>query len=269
MSCFIPRAVPSGARRLLSPKLEQLLLLILLIPLLATGSDLNRTSSVIMTIQTYSEWEPGTTRQVRQISVDGKGVGQLVIWKDNRVTDVGFFSYPVNELSKLGSRFTRSFDDAYISTELEDEGLIVEGYPASIKYYFSDRESVKIIDAEPAYSGTPIELLDLAKQLEKYSSTCKSKQLSSQYLNLVPVGRQQSVEINALYKTLPTEQAFRKVISESIWQELRVPARLVPLNGGTKTKIVTFFNEFYEQQREADFYYFRRKSGEVFRVGFY
>jgi hypothetical protein len=225
-----------------------------------TGGD----TPMAITIVFYDEWEPGLQRQIRQISIDGDGHGQVATRTDDLVTNIGTFDYQPDELEAWSSKTVSDLSDAYLSTELEDQGLIVEGNPTSYKFFFSWSGQVKIIDAEPAYEMTPVILISLAKQLQTYTQTSNSQFLHKQYLAAVPLGPQQSAEILQLFGSLPDIDRVRQLLNESDRVALDIPVWLTNLQETTRQKI----RDAFDIDAGINFLYVKSQTGSVTKMEF-
>jgi hypothetical protein len=234
-----------------------------------TSTDQQTTKSRVdapmaISVAFYDEWEPGLQREIRQISIDGIGHGQVSTRSDDLVTHVDTFDYLPGDFDTWSAQTVAGLSDAYLSTELEDQGLIVEGNAPSFKFYFAWSGQIKIVDAEPGYSNTPAVLVSLAQQLRTYAKSAHAQPLQAYYLSAIPLGPQQSAEIMHLFGTLPEADSVRQLLHESERVVLDVPAWMVVLHDNTRQKIMDAFG----MDAGSDFQYMKSRTEGVIKMEF-
>jgi hypothetical protein len=217
-----------------------------------------------ITVVFHDEWEPGLPRVIRQISIDGDGHGQASSQTDDVVTRLATFDYRPDEFSAWHALTVLGLSDAYLSSEAEQQGLVVEGNPASYKFMFSWSGQIKIVDADPANANTPAALISLARQLQSRANTAHSQPLHSLYLTATPMGSQQSAEIMRLFATLPDVDKVRQLLNESERIVLDAPAWLVVLHDDTRRKIMDAFG----MDAGSDFLHVKSQAGSVIKMEF-
>jgi hypothetical protein len=217
-----------------------------------------------ITLDFYDEWEPGMQREIRQVSIDGVGHGQVSTRIDGLVTHIATFVYQPDDFDVLSARTVTKLSETYLSGEHENANLIVEGNPVSYKFFFSWSGQVFIVDAEPGYSKTPAVLLSLAQKLRAYIQSAESQTLHAFYLAATPMSPQQSTEIMRLFGTLPEVESVRQLLNESERIVLDVPAWLAVLRDDTRQKITDAFG----MDTGSDFLYMKSRAGSVIKMEF-
>jgi hypothetical protein len=193
--------------------------------------------TMAVTVVFFDEWEPGLPRRIQQVAIDGNGHGQVATRVDDVLVSLAGFNYSTQAVPAWTRNAVNALASAYLSNELEDQGLVVEGNPAALKFYFSSDEFIRVVDAEPGYPDTPGSLLTLARQMQDMAADATPSMLTENYLCVTPLGRQQSAEVFSRQAALPAVETIRPLLHGSQQSALDVPAWLAGMTADTQQQI--------------------------------
>ena len=152
----------------------------------------------VISLQEIPEWAPGHPLQIRHITIDGKGIGEVVVVNEDeeqsRVLQTAVFEYDTNNFVHWMDEY-KKYKDFYGDNENRD-GRIVEGNPKTVALSFFNAgrlmKSIVLRDAF-AYSDNsdeqfhlPEALITLRDGLLAYVKQAKSQPATSYYATVVP-----------------------------------------------------------------------------------
>ncbi len=157
----------------------------------------------VISLQEIPEWAPGRSLQIRYITIDGKGMGEVVVVNEDeeqsRVLQTALFGYNINNFSHWMDEY-KKYKDFYGDNENSD-GRIVEGNPKTVVLSFFNAgrlmKSIVLSDAF-AYSDNsderfhlPEALITLRDGLLAYVKQAKSQPAKNYYATVVPYSENQ------------------------------------------------------------------------------
>lgn len=151
-------------------------------------------------VQEHPEWEPGTPQLMRQIVLYNDGRGQTSLIVDNELKELNEYQSASQDFKDLNLQSMNSLKDRYISQSDEDKGLIIEGYPTTIKFILSSKSGYRIIDSDlPAMPATLKSLYGRIKIIASHSHSVISL---GTYISVQPMGAEEEKEVMGITRPL-------------------------------------------------------------------
>ena len=157
----------------------------------------------VISLQEIPEWAPGRPLQIRHITIDGKGIGEVVVVNEDeeqsRVLQTAMFEYNTDNFAHWVDEY-KKYKDFYGDNE-NSGGRIVEGNPKTVALsFFNGGRLIKSIVLSDvfAYSDNsderfhlPEALITLRDGLLAHAKRAKSQPASSYYATVVPYSENQ------------------------------------------------------------------------------
>ena len=152
----------------------------------------------VISLQEIPEWAPGRPLQIRHITIDGRGMGEVVVVNEDdeqsRVLQTAVFEYDTDNFAHWMDEY-KKYKDFYGDNENSD-GRIVEGNPKTVALSFFNAgrlmKSIVLSDVF-AYSDNsderfylPEALITLRDRLLAYAEQAESQPATSYYATVVP-----------------------------------------------------------------------------------
>ncbi len=157
----------------------------------------------VISLQQIPEWAPGRALEIRHITINGKGAGEVVVVSEDgeqsRVMQMSLFEYDADNFAHWVNEYQK-YKDFYGDDE-DSDGRLVEGNPKTVALsFFNDGRLMKSIALSDtlAYSdnsderfGLPEALIALRDRLLAYAEQAKSQPAASYYATVVPYSENQ------------------------------------------------------------------------------
>ena len=152
----------------------------------------------VISLREIPEWAPGRPLQIRHITIDGEGIGEVVVVNEDeeqsRVLQTAVFEYDTDNFVHWMDDH-KNYKDFYGDNENRN-GRIVEGNPKTVALSFFDsgrfmksivlRNMFAYSDNSDERFHLPKALITLRDRLLAYAKQAKSQPAKSYYATVVP-----------------------------------------------------------------------------------
>ena len=171
-------------------------------------------SSFVISLKEIPEWAPGHSLEIRQITIDGEGAGNVVLTNENagisEVSQIALFRYDPSTFAHWEVDYLKYKD--FYGVDEDSDNRIVEGNPQTVVLsFFSDGQPIKFISirGELAYSdesakqfALPAALIELRNKLLAYAEQSEPQIKAEYYMTAIPYSEN---EKNWLLKSVKLE----------------------------------------------------------------
>ena len=182
----------------------------------------NAPQPLIIAYQEWPEWEPGLPRVIRQIVLHSDGSGQVAHFMDHSIKELKVFDYTFlfDDIFK-GDSFLK-YSNSYLLPE--EPGLLVEGYPLTLKLIFCTKNpyKTKIIDCHLEVMPKPLKVT--TDQIKNFAAQANRIAILGIYIIAQPLSEQESSEVKSLCtpysfptKTLSKLPALRESLEKPLF----------------------------------------------------
>ena len=186
------------------------------------GKSSNVTQPLIIAYQEWPEWEPGLPREIRQVVLHSDGSGQVAHFIEHSIKELKVFhhTFLFDDIFK-GDSFLR-YSNSYLLPE--EPGLLVEGYPLTLKllFYTNNPLKTKIIDCH--LEVMPKSLKVITDQIKNIAAQANRIAIFGIYIVAQPLSEQESSEVKSLCapysfptKTLSKLTALRESLEKPLF----------------------------------------------------
>ena len=157
----------------------------------------------VISMQEIPEWAPGRALEIRHITIDGKGTGEVVVvnedMEQSEVLQTALFEYDSDNFAHWVHEY-KGYKDFYGDDENSD-GRLVEGNPETIALsFFNDGRLMKSIVLRDAFAYSdnsderfhlPEALIALRDGLLAHAEQAESQPMASYYATVIPYSENQ------------------------------------------------------------------------------